>query len=259
MPSTPELDVLFLCGGRGSRMGDLTRDRQKVMLPFRDKPILEYGLECAIDAFASANLIIGYGYLGKQIFDYFGNSWNGRELKYVYHEAGTEDRGALLSVRDQLSGGPFMIIHGNIIYNSEALVSNYEHQIAQRPISTLTLATRSDVSKHALVQVIDGKISEIAIPDPKDNSYDLSRHSIDLYDDEKEQRLIAEGWLRDMGINTYDPEFLDIIKKHTEPHMSHLFWILVNEFKTGSELGGTIYKAEWFHFQEVADLEYGDS
>ena len=36
------LDVIILCGGRGTRMGSLTYDLPKTLVPIRDKPILWY-------------------------------------------------------------------------------------------------------------------------------------------------------------------------------------------------------------------------
>lgn len=255
MKNSPELNVVFLCGGYGSRMGQLTSETQKVMLPFREKPILQYGIESAIEAFGTINPVIAVAYLGDQIKEHFGTNWRGNKMTYIPHPEGSEDRGALKTVKDVLNGRPFIVVHGNIIYTPQGLVANYEHHLKEKPISTLSLATKSDESKHALVKVNDKKISKIAIPDPNNNNINLDKYGIEVYDDIKEKELIDQGWLRDMGINSYGPEIFKLIEKYTEDYMAHMFWILVSEFKKGSNIGTTVYEDEWFHFQEPKDLE----
>lgn len=255
MSKLPELDVIFLCGGYGSRMGEITEKKQKVMLPFRDKPILQYGIESVNEAFRDVNIYLAIGHLGNQISEYFGDKWGDKPLNYIYHQPGTEDRGALLSIKNKLSGRPFMIIHGNIVYDAKSLVQNYEYQLKERPLSTLSLATKSNESKHALVKVENNKIKKISIPDPHDSSYDLNHHNIDTYDDSKEKRLMSESWLRDMGINSYSPEIISKLQNHNETYMTHLFWILVSEFQGGANLGGVVQESDWYHFQEPIDLE----
>jgi len=255
MKNNAELDVVFLCGGDGSRMGKLTKQTQKVMIPFKEKPILQYGLEAAIEAFRKVNLIIAIAYLGDQIKDYFGNNWRDQKLTYIPHPEGSEDRGALRTICNALLiDRPFIVVHGNIIYKPEALLSNYENQLAERPISTLSLATKSDESKHALVKLSENKISKIAIPDPENDSIDLDKYGIEIYSDISEQELIKDSWLRDMGVNSYSQEIFKLIDKYTEDYMAHMFWILVSEFQRGRDIGTAIYEDNWYHFQEPGDL-----
>lgn len=250
----PELDVIFLCGGYGQRMGDLTKTQQKVMLPFRGKPIIEYGLEAASEAFGKINPILAVAYLGNQVKEYFGSTWKGQEIHYIPHPEGSEDRGVLRTVKSTLSGGPFVVVHGNIIYDAHALADNYTSFLKDRPLSTLSLARKSNESKHALVKVENGEITGLSIPDPGKNRKAVEEFLIDTYDSDKELNLMEQGWLRDMGINSYDHTIYDLVEKYTQPLMAHIFWMLVSEFSQGGTIGTSIYEGDWFHFQKEDDL-----
>lgn len=65
------MKALILAGGRGSRLSELTKDKNKSMMRLFEKPIIEYNLEHAVDAEVS-EIIILVGYKGQEIKKYFG-------------------------------------------------------------------------------------------------------------------------------------------------------------------------------------------
>ena len=59
--------VIIPTAGTGSRMGNFTKNLNKALLPYKDKPVLAH----IIDQFpADTNFIIPVGYLGNQIIDF---------------------------------------------------------------------------------------------------------------------------------------------------------------------------------------------
>ena len=69
--------ALILAGGLGTRLGDLTRQVPKPMVPVGDKPFLER-LLLHLQHQGLTRFVICTGYLGRQIEDYFGDGskWN---------------------------------------------------------------------------------------------------------------------------------------------------------------------------------------
>ncbi len=76
------MKTLILAAGRGKRLGGLSDDKNKCMLPVRDKPLIEYSLDCAIQI-DSSEIIIVIGYKGNEIVKHYGPSYRGRRIVYV--------------------------------------------------------------------------------------------------------------------------------------------------------------------------------
>ena len=73
--------AFILCGGKGTRLLPLTYEIQKVMVPVNGKPILEYNIEL-MGSHGIKTIVLGTGYLGNQIKDYFGTFWKGVNIMY---------------------------------------------------------------------------------------------------------------------------------------------------------------------------------
>lgn len=251
-----DLDIVFLCGGYGSRMGELTQHKQKVLLPFHDKPILQHGLEAATAAFGRFHPIFAVAYLANQVKDTFGTHWQRDEIDYIPHPEGSEDRGVLQTVKNALRGGPFLLVHGNIVYSPDALKDTIELQEKNRELATLSIATKTDVSKHALVWVEEEKVTKAIIPEPtSDLISSVQKKGITTYTDQEELSLPTQGWLRDMGLNSFDEKIFDAIETHGESYMKHLFWVIASELVKGSTVNASLYTGDWYHVQSPEDLE----
>ena len=64
--------VVILAGGRGTRLGELTKTIPKPMVPFYEKPFLEYLLVYFKEQ-GSSDFLILLGYLSEKVVDYFGD------------------------------------------------------------------------------------------------------------------------------------------------------------------------------------------
>ena len=66
------MKAVILCGGRGRRLGDLTKDKPKGMVKLCEKPMLEWIIETCKDI-AIDEVVFSVAYKKDKIIDYFGN------------------------------------------------------------------------------------------------------------------------------------------------------------------------------------------
>lgn len=88
------MEAVILAAGKGSRMGDLTKDIPKAMLPVLDKPHLEN----ILDELKTANVkkvVIVTHHLEEVIKNHFGYEYGGMELVYVHQNELNGDADAL--------------------------------------------------------------------------------------------------------------------------------------------------------------------
>ena len=106
------MKALILGGGRGKRLEELSEETAKCMLVIRDKPLIEYSLDCAVATDVS-EIVILVGYRAEEIINRYGNSYQGKRIKYVIQR---EQRGvvhALECVIDAIQGEDFMLLLGD--------------------------------------------------------------------------------------------------------------------------------------------------
>ena len=112
------MKAIILAAGRGTRLGNLTEEIPKPMLPINGKPLLEY-----IILYLKKNGITEIGInlftMGNQIVDHFGN---GKKLNvnihYSFENKLLGTAGSLLSFEEWLGGEEdFIVIYGDILTN----------------------------------------------------------------------------------------------------------------------------------------------
>jgi dTDP-glucose pyrophosphorylase len=108
----PPLRAVVMAGGLGSRLGELTSETPKPMLPVGDRPLLERIIEQLRDA-GIHHVNLTTHYRGEVIADYFGDgAAHGVDIEYVSEEQPLGTAGALGLVDD---GGPLLVMNGDIL------------------------------------------------------------------------------------------------------------------------------------------------
>ncbi|MBI2630267.1 glycosyltransferase [Candidatus Pacearchaeota archaeon] len=79
------MKALILAGGRGNRLEDWTKDRNKSMIPLYEKPLIEYNLEHAVQAGVS-EIIIVVSYKKEEIIKKLGDNYRGIKITYVFQK-----------------------------------------------------------------------------------------------------------------------------------------------------------------------------
>lgn len=109
----PVRKAVILSAGMGTRLGDLTRNLPKVMVPISGKPMLEHHLEW-LKGFGVCEFYLNLHYLADVISDYFedGSRW-GVAIHYHREERLLGTAGALHAFRPFLDE-TFLVQYGDV-------------------------------------------------------------------------------------------------------------------------------------------------
>jgi len=75
--------AIVLCGGLGSRLGELTRDTPKPLLDVAGRPFIFYVLD-QIAKSGIKDIILAVGFYGEKVESIVGNFWLGATIRYSY-------------------------------------------------------------------------------------------------------------------------------------------------------------------------------
>ena len=131
--------VVIMAGGKGERLGSLTKNCPKPMLEVNGKPILETILEKCIDA-GFNNFYFSVNYLKDKIIEYFeiGEKW-GVNITYLEEDEPLGTCGSLKLLPNNLSDD-ILVLNGDVLTDLE-----YDRFIAyhQKSSNLMTVCTRS--------------------------------------------------------------------------------------------------------------------
>jgi D,D-heptose 1,7-bisphosphate phosphatase len=112
------MQAVILAGGRGIRLGDVTRNIPKSMMKVGNKPLLQHQIELLV-RYNIKDIVILVNYLKDSIITYFGNG-NQFKARISYYEEpvplGTA--GGIREIEERLTGD-FIIIYGDIMINMD--------------------------------------------------------------------------------------------------------------------------------------------
>lgn len=106
--------ALILAGGKGKRLGALTRHRPKPMLPVAGKPMLEHIIAQLVDVHITT-IYVSINYLGGVIREHFGDGsrW-GCSIEYVTEDIELGTAGPIKLIEDRIQS-PLIVTNGDVI------------------------------------------------------------------------------------------------------------------------------------------------
>lgn len=109
--------AILLAAGRGTRLGDITSDKPKPMVPVHGKPVIEHIL-IGMRAEGIREFLFIIGYKGSALREYFGDgtAW-GVQVTYAEQDIGRNPGtgAALLLGRDFAADEAFLMSYGDIL------------------------------------------------------------------------------------------------------------------------------------------------
>ena len=142
------LDVIILCGGRGTRMGSLTYDLPKTLVPIRDKPILWY-IIVGLYSQGVRHFILPTGYKHEAINKYL-LTINFPDIKFstIFTGENTSISNRIEKVKKHIQTENFLIINGDCIssFNINKLIDFH-----QKKNNLVTLLTCKITSQFGLI------------------------------------------------------------------------------------------------------------
>ncbi|MCD6434610.1 MAG: nucleotidyltransferase family protein [Candidatus Diapherotrites archaeon] len=159
--------AFILAGGLGTRLSEITKEKQipKPLVRICEKPIIEWQIE-ELSSQGIRNFVLGIGYLGNKVREYFNNGQN-RGINIFYSEEkellGTA--GALkLAARNypKLFSESFLMCNGDTLWKIDINKIWEFHKNAKREkcIATLVLVEVEDVSEYGSVVLEKNLIAE---------------------------------------------------------------------------------------------------
>jgi mannose-1-phosphate guanylyltransferase/phosphomannomutase len=171
------MKAIILCAGYGTRLGDLTKDTPKPMLPVNGKPLLEYIIgNCKKHNFT--DIAINLHYKGDVIRSYFGDgSLYGVKITYYDEPELLGTAGSVKAMQSFIDKEePFLVHYGDIITDLNFSAMLQFHQSKPDAIATLLVHTR----KHSNSIIVTDKNNRITqfVERPSDEL--RARYSSDL-------------------------------------------------------------------------------
>jgi dTDP-glucose pyrophosphorylase len=213
--------AVILVGGKGTRLGAITRAVPKPMLPIAgDRPFVDYLLEM-IERHGYRDIVLLAGHLGEALEAAYGGRRIGKAMVRVMREPVPLGTAGALTVAREALDPRFLLMNGDAFFdiNLRAL-----EQASQRSGATATLALRkvADAARYGRVIEEDGWVKaflekDLSRPGPgviNGGVYVLKREILDLVRDlpcslehDVFPALVKRG---DIAGRQFDGYFLDI-------------------------------------------------
>lgn len=144
--------LVILCGGLGTRLGSLTRDMPKSMLPVGERPFLEYLLK-RMSELPFDEVILLAGHLGEVIYEQFhGSIFNGVRVRVHVEKSAKGTLGAFNEIKSMLEDKVW-ICNGDTFINFEKLNELYRLFSTVDEMNYLFTAFVSDQSRYGGIEL----------------------------------------------------------------------------------------------------------
>lgn len=231
-----EIEAVILAGGKGIRMGDLTTNQQKCLLPVEGKPVLGHILDNLQEAFGSVHLVIATGHKGEAIKEVYGNRYRNIDIEYVHNPERLETR-RRLQLAEDLVRGPFLYLAGDVVADPNQLIrvaETYEKEKGSGLLGVISAATdHLPALSHAIITAQNGHAVEMIYP------------ASDTWNNDQ---------VREMGIAFYADEFFYRLKQ-ARPDQTFLSHIISEAINQGVDFAVEKYFDKWYHFVTAEDLD----
>jgi UDP-2,4-diacetamido-2,4,6-trideoxy-beta-L-gulopyranose hydrolase len=219
----PALQAVVMAGGFGTRLGELTRDLPKPMLPIGDRPLLERIIDQLREA-GIGQVKLTTHYQAESIERHFGDGAEfGVEIEYVSEEQPLGTAGALGLVE---SDGPLLVMNGDIVTRVDFKAM---HRFHDEHRADMTVAVRPYEARvpYGLVDLAGSRIVSI------------------------EEKPLARGFVN-AGIYLLNGDVCKLIPARERLDMPQLIERLLEEDRT---VVGFPLREYWIDIGAVADYE----
>ena len=155
----PVTQAVILCGGKGTRLGERSRDLPKPMVPVGGVPVLDHIMRCLAQG-GVRRFVLSAGHLGRVIADAYSQSpVPGCTVETVVETTPRGTAGALHDLRDILDER-FVVAYGDVFmdFDAGALIAAHE---SHRPACTLLVrASDHPEDSHLVVADEGGRVDE---------------------------------------------------------------------------------------------------
>ena len=168
------MKVVILAGGKGTRLGELTKDIPKPMVPLLGKPLLQYQIELLV-RYGFKEVVLIVNHLSQPIKDHFGNGSDfGIDITYFQEEKPLGTVGGIKELEETLTDD-FLVLYGDVMMEMD-LNRLLKFHKDKKSEATLVVHPNDHPYDSDLVEMDDnGRIINVH---PKPHSSDLIYHNM---------------------------------------------------------------------------------
>jgi len=109
------ITAIVLCGGLGTRLGELTRDTPKPMMMVGERPFLAYVLDslCTPDV---ESIVLAVGFRWQVIVDFVGDHWRGWPVRYSVEDTPLGTGGAVRLAMQRHGLQEALVLNGDTLF-----------------------------------------------------------------------------------------------------------------------------------------------
>ncbi len=143
------MKALILAGGRGKRLDEHTKNKNKCMVEVNGRSAISYSLDYAMNDNID-EIIITVGYMAEKIINCFGNEYKGKKISYAIQ---WERKGlvhAIECARELLDGDDFLLLLGDEVFldpDHGKLISCYKENDVLAVTGTITVKDNNYIKK----------------------------------------------------------------------------------------------------------------
>jgi mannose-1-phosphate guanylyltransferase len=158
--------VLMLAAGRGTRLGELGRQRPKVLVPVGERPILDLQLE-HLAGEGVEHVVMNAHHLADQILDYVERYRGPLKIEVLVENTLLGTAGAAVNARPRLGEETFIVLYGDVMIFEDLGPLLHAHR-ESGALATLSVYEREDTSQKGVVEIDgSGRVLSFTEKDPE--------------------------------------------------------------------------------------------
>lgn len=142
--------AIILAGGRGTRLGELTKDIPKPLLPVAGRPFIFHVLDY-LNEQGIKKVILSVGYLGHQFEKLLGKNYQELSLDYSIEETPLGTGGALAEALSMVQEKNVFAFNGDTLFQADLKELEKRHDWQQAALS-LVLRHVEDTSRYGRIE-----------------------------------------------------------------------------------------------------------
>ena len=210
--------AVILCGGKGSRLGELGKKMPKTLVKVQGKPILWYILKSLKNNFN--HFILPVGFKGQQIIKYLNNNIDFKNFNIDIISTGINNSIAqrIYRIKKHIKSEDFLILNGDAIFYANLSEILKKHKNKKKDISFICCEAEADfgtvgVIKNKVVNFQRGlDFSSVSTGNSKLKSYVYSGMSI------INKKVLAEKF---KNCENFEKDFYPIVIKNLNQIFIH--------------------------------------
>jgi NDP-sugar pyrophosphorylase family protein len=145
------MDVVILCGGKGTRLKTVVSDRPKPLAEVAGRPFLELLMEY-VHSFGFGRFVLCAGHMGEMIRDYFAARRLPYEVEVSIERDPLDTAGAVKLAEPLITTPRFLAMNGDSMVRADLRAFAAFHE-ERRPRASLAAARKLDASAFGTLEV----------------------------------------------------------------------------------------------------------